>query len=141
MAVLQQQLFVEATADATTAVIDPVFATLLTLPITTVGGDLICRVTCSYAILVAVVGGTGFRLSLDGTPVALTGMSGAIGGPGAQNAVLLFKRIAAVAAGAHTLDLEWALAAPVFAGAVLTVRPVTMPNSEHASLFVREVVN
>jgi hypothetical protein len=100
---------------------------LLSTAITTDAGFLDIEASVSASTTVD----TFFRLTLDG--VAIPDGGSAIGIGSGSSAIV--KRIA-VTPGAHTLRLMWRLSV---AGSS-NVQPVTNPDSQHASLFVKEVV-
>ena len=122
---VRQQAFVELASDAQTT--QTVFTTLASQNLT-VDSDatlnIATRVSVSSNVAVA------FRLGLNGVALG----SGAFA-PAGGGTISLRKRTA-VAAGAHTIALQWRLAA----AGTANIRPVTQPDAEGASLFVEEIV-
>ncbi len=121
--------------DVSTTVVDPVFATLLTAPITTIGGDLAMFFTVS-GVASGFVNGE-YRLLLDGAlldSVAISFIGPTFGNSGSV------VHVSSVLPGAHTVTIEWALIPGTLGGPSLSVSPVTSPNREHASLVVEEIL-
>jgi hypothetical protein len=125
---LKQTVFVEQAVDTTRNTSS--FGTLLTTNITT-GANAI-KVSFS-----AGVSGTTanrhaqFRLLIDGVVQRGTG-AWCVSANNSMSASLIFKKT--VTAALHTVTVEWAAAS-----GVVSIRPVTAPNTEHASLLVEEV--
>jgi hypothetical protein len=139
---LTEELFaqvqsVELEVDASTTVTDPVFSTLLSVPITTSGGGLLFWFSMAGASSAAVTG--EFRLLLDGA--VLAGGSDAFIGATFAAAVAIALLQRNVAAGAHVVTVEWAKIPGAAPGTVLRCFPVTVPNRHHASLVVGELVD
>jgi hypothetical protein len=129
-----QVVSVELEVDASTSLIDPIFATLLTLPITTIGGDLLIWFTVSAHSSANLI--PEFRLLLDGGLLESTGM---LFVNTQSNSAAVFRRVAGVAAGAHTITAEFAKAPGTAAGSLILVQPVLLPNREHAHIVAAEL--
>lgn len=125
---LVQTDFVELTVDDATT--STTFVTLLTSNITTGANKLIIQMSAS---VVKSGGGNpalNMRIKIDGTPLR---------GAGGQlvtdpTSVSLMAETAVLTAGAHTVLLEWKVST-----GTAEINPVTMPDSEHCSLYVQEV--
>lgn len=131
--VIVQAGFTEVAADTSTS--SNVFVDLLTLPITTAGASRL-MIHATFAATVSIALGTAFfRITVDGA---------AVRGCGNQLVALLepqsgalVVRTGLLAAGPHTVRLQWRVSSVV---SVLQIRPVAAPDSEHGSLFVAEIV-
>ena len=78
---------------------------------------------------------TLFRLLVDGVVVkGATFTRGGGGGPGGESTAIVAK-ITGLAAGAHSVDIEWS--APT--GGTTTIDAVSNPDGNHATLLVEEV--
>lgn len=130
---LTQVVSDELTVNASTTVVDPLFSTLLSVPMTTQGGDLLIWFSESGGSSGVVT--PEFRVLLDG--VLLAGASALLGiGANSASFALLQKD---VAAGAHTITVEWSKIVGSGPTIVLTISPLLLPNQHHASLIVGEV--
>ena len=126
---LRQTRQVEVTVDTTTTSLT--FVTLLTDSITITAGGI---------IMVQVSIGTSnsnnnitnfFRLVIDG--VVRRGSAYTSSGSNNPGSVGLVYRVAGLAAGARTVTLEWRVASGTG-----QVRPVTVPDDEHATMIIQE---
>jgi hypothetical protein len=128
----------EITTFATTTLIDPAFATLLTLPIETHGGDVLALFSVA---VVAVTGATlnnpEFRLVVDG---ALYGSTSACLFGALPNAAALDWLVPGLAPGVHTFEIEWAKYPGSDVPTTLVVAPSLAPNGQHASFVLLEFV-
>lgn len=129
-----QVVSVELDVDASTTVVDPAFATLLSLPITTSGGDLLMWFTAAVHSSAGVL--PEFRLLLDGTLLASASTILLIG---VTNSVAIFWRSIGVVAGAHTITVEWSKVLGEPAATFLLASPVTLPNREHVHIVAVEL--
>jgi hypothetical protein len=117
----------EAVLVVDAAIAAPVaFATLLSQAITTDAGSISVDARVSGEASVAVY----FQIVLDGVP--MSGGGATMGGTGA----VAIKRTAPIAAGAHVVEVQWRLAS----AGVASVRPVSAPDGESATLGVSEFV-
>jgi len=119
--------FAEIIADTTTT--STSFVDLLTVAITTTAnGSLVIEAAASGDNASTAI--TKYRLTVDGVQVAAAAVQS---GASIWNTAALMKKYA-VAAGAHTVKLQWLVSAGTG-----RIRPVTAPNSDYASLVVKEV--
>jgi hypothetical protein len=132
---VNQILSDELTVDATTTAVDPVFATLLSVPITTIGGDLLILFTIALGASNTANG--EMRALLDGVRVRAT--SCVLLAPPFSNAAALSLHVTGVAPGAHLVTADWGKAPGTGAAVTLICSPVTLPNRHHASLVVAEI--
>ncbi len=132
-----QSVFTELTVDALFVVQDPVFMTLFSVPIITGGGDLEIFFTCGFSSPATgfVLLSGEFRLFIDSVLQRSTQCDMLFGN--AAQVQLVFKATG-LAPGLHTVDIEVAQD-PVSVLAGVRIRPVTVPNGEHASLLIHEV--
>jgi len=125
-----QEIFSTLASDKTTT--SGVFADLLSIPIITqVNGDsLVIQASVSSTSVFSAV---FFQVTLDGTPVAGSGSSHLVGTAG----ISILARVLGVSARSHTVTLQWRVDGSVPGGSA-SVSPVTQPDSESATLSVRE---
>jgi len=130
----RQSVFTRVTVDTTTIVVSPVFATLLSAPIT-LSTSAVLLVFVSFAASRSNPALDLFQVKVDG--VVQAGGGAAVHGHGggvSNSSGAIVLRIAGLAAGPHTIAVEWSQDA---AGTV-SIRPVTAPDAEHASLLLVE---
>jgi hypothetical protein len=110
-------------------------ATLLSVPIVVTGGNsLLAHFTASGQNSGAGGSQTFFQLRIDGTVIkGATFTKGGGGGAGGDCAAIVAK-IPALAAGAHTVDVQWNPGA-----GVSSINAASNPNGNHATLLVEEV--
>jgi hypothetical protein len=117
---------VDVTVDS--FVLGATFETLLSVNIETDVSVLDVRADAAVSTLVT---GGFLRLVLDGTPIVGSGASVSLLGTFG----LATSRRVAVSAGPHVIALEWRAAL----GGTLRCRPVSLPDAEHASLYVADI--
>jgi hypothetical protein len=128
-----QTLFTEIAANTSTG--SAVFVDLLTLvPVVTAGNRLVIHTTFAASVSLVSPATAFFRLTLDGVALRGAGMDLTVLAEPECGAIVY--RTGALAAGAHTVKLQWR-------GSVLAlglqIRPVTVPDGEHGSLYIEEV--
>lgn len=124
---LVQTDFKEVTTDVSTN--SATFVTLLTSNITTGANDLIIEVSASLNKSGGGVPSANLRILIDGVPIRGTGVELTVN---ANSVSLQVKK--AMTAAAHTVTLEW----KVDTGTA-QIQPVSMPDSDHCSMFIQEV--
>jgi len=100
------------------------------------GSFLLAWFTASASNNAGVVALDAYRLMLDGAPIAASGRgvtNAAL--VGAPIGVAACARVGPVAAGAHTIQVQWKNAAL----STCRIRPVSLPELENAQLVVAEV--
>ena len=113
------------------------FIDLLSFVITTTGGNLLIWSTfaASLAGLTALPAEIDFQITVDGNP-----QTGGVGlSEGAANepeAGSLLARVTGLAAGGHTVALQWRVSNSQSA----QIRPLTQPGRESATLLVMETL-
>lgn len=106
---------------------------LLTSNITTTAGTrLIITATAAFSFTTNNRIGY-FRVLIDGTPGR--GFAASCGSSGTQSSVSRTKVVTGLAAGAHTIVLQWRVSA-----GTAQIRPVSQPDAECVSLVIQEVV-
>jgi hypothetical protein len=110
-----------------------VFVDLLTVAINVTTGPFLYINASAGISSVLGLDSADFRLTIDGSPVVGTGAF--LSSSNLAETVSLVWRESGVAAGAHTVKLQWR---GTNIGRTLQCRPVTSPDSEHASLYVAE---
>ena len=130
---LIQTAFSEVTADVTTT--SSVFVDVpgLTNTITTTAGSNLYAINTFSPSTSSLIGQTiDFRIVIDGVPIrASESTVGLLNVAAAQAGALKIR--ANLAPGVHTIKVQWRTS-----GGTARIRPVTAPNSEHASLIVME---
>jgi len=128
-----QSLFIELTVDTTTN--GKSFSELLSLTFDTQAGSYL---EVLFTASVDASNGSRdaqFRIKLDG--VVEKGMNVHLHQSGDPNSgAMVWKSDSPLAAGSHTVRIEWKRGQQ---GTTLGIRPVSDPNTEHASLLVREL--
>lgn len=111
------------------------FADLLTVAVVTTGNVLGINASfsASHDLLLGLARGQ-FRVLVDGMAIAGAGVAPPVLDAPESGAITIAR---VVAPGPHTVKLQWARVAP--GGTLLLIRPVTMPDDEHASLVVTGV--
>jgi hypothetical protein len=119
------------------------FADLLTVPITLPeGGSGILEILATASAEGTLVGSqVNFQLTLDGTAIGPGGSNGAsftVDGSGEdvdnfKGSIAILKRVTGVAAGDHTVKLQWKVV-----GAMASAKILITSGFEHASLRVTE---
>jgi len=129
---LIQREFVAVAVNTTTT--SAVFVTLLSRPITVLvtGSDVDIIATFAVSHTSAADQTTFFRITFDGVPVRGAGLFST--DVGETNSGAIIAHMTGVAAGVHTVLLEWRTTA-----ATAQIRPVAAPDAESAALFVDEV--
>ena len=130
------------TANATTVAQPPLYATLLSVPIVKQRADTVLAASFTAAVL--FTGGAGnvavnLRLRLNGGAFSSGGNGSTFNEPLASRIQPLAYQhpgVSSIAAGAHTVVLEWAYFGPV--GRTLSILVVTFPDLMNASLLVQE---
>jgi hypothetical protein len=121
--------------DTTTG--SPTFVDLLSFIITTTGGNVLVWATfaASLAGLTALPAEIDFQLTVDGTP-----QPGGVGlSESAANepeAGSLLARVTGLAAGAHTIAVQWR----VTNSQTAQIRPFTQPGRESATVMAMETL-
>jgi hypothetical protein len=128
-ATVLQSAFGEVTVDTSTT--SNVFVDLITVPITTTGAILFLASSFAASPTGAAVA-ADFRLTLDGVPLRGAGLFMNTGQP---ESGAIDYRATGLAPGAHTVKLQWRSNSALLG---VQIRPVTAPNTEHASLYVQE---
>jgi len=126
----KQSVFLEKTTDATTT--STTFVTLLSQAITMAGST---NLLIHFSAGVSNTGNnsqTYFRITVDG--VVKRGVSVVSSSAGAVESAAMVLKVTGLSAAAHTVLVEWKVG-----GSTGQVRPVTAPDSEHASLLLEEV--
>lgn len=132
VSVLRQTVFLALAVDASRAVAG--FATLLSQPITiSAGGVLILQFDATVSNT-SLGSQTFFRYQIDGVTVANGGASSTNAVLDGVGTVSLTKRVTGLAVGARTVTVQWSRSA-----GTSNIRPVTVPDGEHASLLLTEV--
>jgi hypothetical protein len=126
-AALQQTSFAEITSDTTTTSLT--YVDLLSVTITTIAGNISIYASASgdntnNARL------SKYRIMIDG--VADRGFVANVSPSLPDSGAIVLRR--AVTAGSHTIKLQWATSANT-----ARIRPITNPDTDHASLLVEEV--
>jgi hypothetical protein len=125
--------------NVSTSLIDPAFAPLLAVTMSTVGGDLLVWFTFSgsYLNTMAAIITLEFRLLLDGVARSAAGtcMFNTLAG-----SAMVATCLTGVSAGEHTVAIEWGMSPGTPPASSAICRPATLPNREHASLVVAEVL-
>jgi hypothetical protein len=130
---LLQTQFIEVTADTTT--LSAAFVAFDTITLTfsklTATSYFVIHFSCgaSNSTNAAV---TAFRVRVDG--VAKRGIGLTAAGAGAPSSGAIVLRVPGLAAGSHTVDVQWRVTSGTG-----RCRPATSPDSEHGSLYVEEV--
>ena len=124
----RQSIYQQLAVDTTTT--SGAFVDLLTQAITTTAGGFL---NAFFSVSASNVSGDqlSFRLLVDGVAVQGTACKIPTSGTTA-NAMLLYK--ASIAAGAHTIKVQWLTSG----GNTARIRPVAAPSTEHASLLLTE---
>ena len=126
---IKQMLFIEQTVDTST--VSAVFVTLLTQAITTVAGTVL-DVTATLGFINGTNNAqTFFRITIDA--VAQRGVAEHHSPASAQRSAAITVRKTGLAAGVHTVLVEWRVSS-----GTASIRPATQPDQEHASLRVIE---
>lgn len=129
---LWQSLFTEITVDTTIA--STTFATLLSRTITISAGNVVLIHFSEANSSSSGSAVTFFRLTIDAVVIRAAGTrSPAVGDP---QGVSLVYRATGLAAGLHTVLIEWKNSS-----GTSRIRPVTVPDAEFAGLLVEEVSN
>jgi len=124
-----QTLFARIVADTTTT--STGFVTLLSLAVTTLPNTKLVIRGAAHCSNTAVNNQLWFRITVDG----VVRNSGGVRYPGLPAVGAVVEHVeTGLAAGAHTILLEWRVNAGTG-----RVRPVTVPDNESASLLVQEV--
>lgn len=110
---------------------------ILSLPITTTGGNLLIQ--ASFAAQLSALGpgplnSIQFQLTLDGNPIRGAGISPPVAGADESGAIV--ARVAPVPAGPHTIGLQW----DVVGGGTALIDPIANPLGEHANITAEEVL-
>lgn len=121
--ILRQEIGLPLTVDMIT--VSDVFEDLLTVPITT-NASVLGLMANMVSTAAASLG--YFRVTVDGFPVAK-------GAHLEGTANLFLGGRVPVPAGAHVVKVQWRVAP----GGTQSIRPVTVPDAEFASLLVREM--
>ena len=123
--------------DVTTAVAVPAYSTLLTVTITTTlaSADLDILFYCAYDFTgVAGSRASSFRLRLDGVLIPPSRAADDNSLADEAQGVAINRRVLGVAAGLHTILVEWSK----FGTGTLQCLPVTRPDEQGAHLKVEE---
>ncbi len=129
-----QEIREQLAADALTGGV--AFATLISIPFSTEGGNLEIEYDVSASATIAGLE-AHFRLLLDGAVVFGSGSAINASAIGLASTAAASAEVTGVAGGAHLLELQWRV---VVAIGSIQCRPVTAPESEHATLSMREVL-
>ena len=125
---LLQTSYAEITVDTTVAVATG-WADLLSVTLTTRAGSVLVHFTaCGDNTNNAKI--SSYRLDIDG--VVVKGVAEGVS-PNIPGAVAIIHK-ATVTAASHTIKVQWSASANTS-----RIRPVTNPNTDHASLLVQEV--
>jgi hypothetical protein len=126
-----QSKFLEVTADTSTA--STTFVSLLSLSVTTTAGTLLIKFDVTGE-LSAGSAMASFELQIDGVVKRGCAFSSAFGNFAQPNSASVTYRVTGLAAGAHTVAIFWKTST-----GTLSIKPVSIPTEEHASLLVEEV--
>lgn len=127
----RQSVFAEISADTTTT--STTWTDLLSLSITTEAGYIQCLASSCFTMSNASGREMALRLVIDDVAQrACASMSDST--TYGEIFSIVFKK--AVAAGAHTVKLQWKTSSATY---TMRCRPVTAPDVEHCSLLVEEV--
>jgi hypothetical protein len=134
---LVQTVSANLSADISSSVSSPTYSTLLTVPITTTLVASVLDILFYCAFDFTVVGfvdrAVAFRLRLDGVLVPPS-RAATDNAPTAINMCVAINRRVSVAAGAHTVLVEWTK----FGTGTLQCFPATRPDRHGAHLLVEE---
>lgn len=128
--VAADSVFTELAVDATTASL--VFILLLTTSITITAGSILLIDFSTGTSNTVNNANNFFRIRIDG--VVQRGVATTTSGAGNPSSAGMTLRVAGLAAGARTVDVQVRVSAGTG-----QIRPVTQPDSEHVSLRVQEV--
>ena len=130
---------VSALQEVDTSTGSAVFVNMFTMSITTTGGNLLiwASFAASLAGLTALPAEIDFQLTIDGTPAAFGGAGMYFDtGPNEPESGSCLARVTGLAAGAHTVALQWL----VTNAQTAQIRPASQPGRESASLLAMETL-
>jgi hypothetical protein len=130
-AINRQSAMTEVTVDTTTA--SQVFVALLSLSITT-RPNAVVLIHFSFAASNNANHGVAFSLQVDGVTRRGAALNAVSTNANAGGGAIVY-RVSGLAAGAHTIAVQWR----TIAGGMAQIRPATQPDLEHAVLMVEEV--